>query len=68
MKDLLISIGSITYAMKAKKVLSSNLLSARVVKTGTGDGRSCVYGILISPKDRSAVTQLLTDNGIDFTI
>ena len=68
MRDTLITIGSITYAMKAKKLLSSNLINARVVKAGSGDGRSCIYGIMISPKDLNAAISLLSSDGINYSV
>ena len=68
MRDTLIIIGSITYAMKAKKLLSSNLINARVVKAGAGDGRSCVYGIMISPQDLNQTQALLSSDGIKYSI
>ena len=68
MRDLLVSIGSITYAMKAKKLLASNLINARVVKSGGGDGRSCIYGLMISPRDKGAVISLLESEGIRFSL
>ena len=68
MRDQLISIGSITYAMKAKKILSSYLINARVVKAGAGDGRSCIYGIMVSPEELNTVTRLLYSNEIKFSL
>ena len=54
-----LQIGSITYAMKARRQLSLRGIRASLIKTDDGEGRGCVYGIEI-PEDRllQAITVL----------
>lgn len=46
-----IRIGSITYAMKARRQLSLRGIRAGLIKTDNGENEGCVYGIEI-PEDR----------------
>ncbi len=48
---LKIRIGSITYAMKARRQLSLRGIRAGLIKTDGGENEGCVYGIEI-PEDR----------------
>ncbi len=54
-----IRIGSITYAMKARRQLSLRGIHAGLIKTDGGENEGCVYGIEI-PEDRllQAITVL----------
>ena len=46
MKKTVLSIGSVTHAIKAQRALSDNNVPSKVVKTkNTPSGRGCTYGI-----------------------
>lgn len=54
-----ITIGSITYAQKARRALTSRHLRARLIKSGELPGGGCAYGIEVEEKDYlAAVSQL----------
>ena len=46
MKKTVLSIGSVTHAIKAQKALSDNNVPSKVVKTKTTkNGKGCTYGV-----------------------
>lgn len=45
MKETVIMIGSITYAMKAQKALQSRGVDSNIIKRADVEGQGCNYGI-----------------------
>lgn len=61
-----IRIGSITYAMKARRQLSHRGIRAGLIKTDGGENEGCVYGIEI-PEDRLLeVVAILRESRIEY--
>ena len=67
MKKRLIKIGSITYAMKTKKILSSIGVRVRVIKTSS-DSNGCAYSIEIQEEQLYTVIAELKRLGIDYEL
>lgn len=55
-----------TQAIKARKLLASNGISASVYKSTSKEG--CIYGITFPNHVYQAVVSLLNANGISFTV
>ena len=68
MQQCILSIGTITYAIRARKLLAASRISARIVKTTSG-GRSsggCTYGVEIDAADMLTASGILSRNQIPF--
>ena len=65
MKEKIV-IGSVTYAIKAKKEIASRGVFARVVKASQKQSKGCSYGLEIEAKDRMRVYAVLDELGIAY--
>jgi hypothetical protein len=61
-----IMIGSVTYAMKAKKLLDGIGVRARLIKKTVTSDRGCTYGLEYDSEYRLQVAMQLRQNGISF--
>lgn len=61
----LIGMTSITYAVKAQKLLRSNGINVKIVPTPKNTGSGCGYS-LETDSDPYTVTKMLINNGIKF--
>ena len=69
MNKTTISLGSVTYAIKAQKVLSSMKIHSKLVKLDGGkslDG--CIYGLIIPTKDYPNAVMELKKEGLTFSL
>lgn len=65
MKTSVFTVGSVTYAIKAKKLLAREGLSSKLVKADTSKTSSgCEYGIEFLSKDLYAAASILRSAGI----
>lgn len=69
MDTTIITVGSVTYAIKVKKLLERAAITAKVVKVESSkSSKGCAYGIKIpSPLFYNAAA-LLRNKGIDYSI
>ena len=60
MKNTIVKIGTVTYAIKAKKILSRAGISSKLVKIGDSDSKGgCTYGLEFGDNDfYSAIIEL----------
>lgn len=66
MADVEIVIGSITYAMKAKKALSERGINARIIKYEGLRHRGCSYGLKIKHEHYISLVGILNQFGIHY--
>ena len=67
MKHCIFTIGSITYAQKAKKTLSQKKIQSRIVKTdGLENSGGCAYGIEFDCAVLMSAVKELKERGIDY--
>lgn len=58
---------TVTYAEKAKRLLSEQSISARIVKLDPAfSPRGCAYGIEFDTRQKNNVRQTLQRNGVPF--
>ncbi len=63
------SLGSVTYAMKAKRMLMEMKIHSKLVKLDTGTSKmGCIYGLTISSNDYQTAVMGLKKLGIAFTV
>lgn len=69
MKTAVFTVGSVTYALKAKKLLAREGLVAKLVKTdASADGNGCAYGIEFPARDFYTAASILRSAGIYYEI
>lgn len=61
-----ISVGSVTYAQKAKHTLLSHGIRTRLIKLDTSIQEGCIYGIEVRETDYLRAISLLREAGIRF--
>ncbi len=67
MNTSIFTVGSVTYAVKARKILSRAGISSRLVKVDGGKSRhGCTYGIEFAEEDLLAAVMELKRNGIAY--
>ena len=67
MSDCRFIIGSVTQAMKAKRILSAHSIATEVAKFGnTQNNTGCTYGIYFRCEHQRNVTSLLQKDNIPF--
>lgn len=69
MKNTVITVGSITYAMKLRKLLTKEKIGSRLVKLeNSNDNMGCVHGVEINPADLFSAVGILKKNNIKYSI
>ena len=62
-----VTLRSITYAMKAQKLLYENGISSEVVRLGGEYAeRGCTHGLRLAGRDRFAAEELMRRRGIPY--
>lgn len=67
MQTRVITVGSVTYAIKLRRLLSANGIQSRQVKISVRD-KGCVNGVEINEGDIYTAVMLLRENNIDYTV
>ncbi len=69
MNKTMLSLGSVTYAMKAKKALLAIRIHSKLVKLDPGKSiGGCIYGLDISTADYPRAVMELKKEGIPFSL
>lgn len=63
MNQGMILVGSVSYAMKAKRALSRNGIRVNIVKDSENKA-GCSYGLTFEEKDQFRIAAILSENGI----
>lgn len=66
MKTNIISISTLTLALKAKKILAREGIRVTVVKVDSGE-KGCTYGIEFNEQSFYDVVSILRNSGIEYT-
>ena len=69
MNKITLSLGSVTYSIKAQKILSNHQIPSKVVKISNDNhGRGCIYGLEIESIYRQTARTLLDKYKIKYTV
>ena len=69
MKTAVVTVGSVTQAIKARKLLAREGIMSKLVKTDAGQrARGCAYGVEFSSKELFGVADVLRSNGIHYEL
>ena len=67
MKKLLLTVESLTYALKSRKLLSAEGINATVVKIDSSDS-GCTHALEIRYDELMSATRILGERGIYFRV
>ena len=68
MTDTFVLIGSITYAMKARKIVKEQGIDAQIVKHDTKGRKGCSYGLICKAENTIAIIGILRANNIPYEV
>ena len=69
MKTIIITLGSMTLAIKAKKLLSKNGINAKLVKpVASQTSNGCSYGIEVGPNDFYSSIVILKSKNMEYSV
>ena len=68
MNNTIITFSSITYALKARKLLLRADIRSKLVKTESKSSEGCTHGLEISEHQLYGAAAVLRDNGIGYEI
>jgi len=61
-----LSVKSVTYALKGQRILEANYISARIVRPSGNSG--CAYGLEIDRRDLQRAKNLMERGGVPFRV
>ena len=69
MKKTVITVDSVTYAIKLKRVLAKAKIHTRLVKVNQGDlSGGCVHGVELADEDFYQAVVIMRDNNISYSV
>lgn len=69
MNDIIITVGSVTFAIKTKRLLLRHGIQARLVKTDTRfTENGCNHGVMIRNEDYLNAVVILKENGVSYSV
>ena len=68
MKKIIITVGSVTYAIKLRKLLAREGIEARHLKVdNTDSGAGCSHGVEINEADLYRAVYIMRENRIEYS-
>ena len=69
MNTTTITVGSVTYAIKVRKLLERSGIAAMLVKVDSSKSeRGCTYGINVNSENFYDAVAVLKNNGIEYSV
>ena len=68
MYNTTLTVGSVTYAIKARRLLLNEGIKARTVKLTDTSGSGCLHGIIIPSSQFFDAVVILKKNGIAYSL
>ena len=69
MNKTIVTVGTVTYAIKLKKLLLRAGIRSELVKvSAVGDDAGCVHGVSISDKDFYSAVVVMKEHGVKYTV
>ena len=65
---IILTVGSMTYAIKARKTLNRNDIPSKLVKIDESKVKGCAYGIEIDDTKLLSAVSALKENGIQYSL
>lgn len=67
MENDILTVGTMSRAIRARRLLSAARIPARLVKTTDDRAGGCRYGLELDPRDTAEAMRLLDRDGIGYT-
>ena len=68
-RDIILTVGSMTHAIKAKKILNREKISVSILKLDrTVQHNGCGYGIIFSADEEYVAARLLREGKIPYSV
>ena len=67
MKRITVTVGTVTFAMKARKLLARKGIASQVVRVNSSD-MGCIHGLEFKETDMFGVASTLKENGIPYSV
>ena len=69
MNKITLTVGTVTYALKLKKLFSRANINSRLVKVDNTEGaKGCSHGVEISWEDYYSAVVIMKENGIKYSV
>ena len=69
MNDIIITVGSVTFAIKTRRLLLRHGIQSRLVKTDTRfTENGCTHGVKLNKEDYLSAVVILKENGISHSV
>lgn len=69
MNKIIITTESVTYAIKARRLLFSVGIPSKLIKIDASlSERGCTHGVMISERDFLSAAKILRDNGLNYSV
>ena len=69
MNNITVTVDSVTYAIKLKKILSRGGIQAKLVKIEDGKGIiGCMHGVSIREDDYLSAVIIMRENGVRYSV
>ena len=68
MNNVTVTVGTVTYAIKLRKLLSRAGIRSRLVKVEGNESAGCTHGVEIAREDFLNTIYIMKENGIPYSI
>ena len=69
MNKIILSVGSVTHALQAQRLLDDTKIHSKLIKLDSGSSPDgCIYGVIISESDYQNAALLLKKSGMSFSL
>lgn len=68
MNKIIITLGSVTYAIKLRKLLAREDIESELVKVNTKETNGCTHGVKINQSDLLRAVVIMREKGIEYSV
>ena len=68
MNKTIVALGSVTYALKARKLLRGRGIQSELIKLDAGSKEGCTHGLIIDRDSFYMAVLALKENGISYSV
>ena len=68
MKNIMITVGGVTYAIKLRKLLARDGIESELIKISDTKRGGCTHGVRISGEDLFRAVGIMRSKGIDYSV
>ena len=68
MKGITINVGSVTYAIKLRKLLTREGIESELIKIADRNKQGCTHGVRIKSSDLFRAVVIMREKGIEYSV